>query len=58
MLIWPQNTEDSVQRCCEVLGLQPNQRFMLKPREPGESGRAPQLLPSSQVFLTTRLLPH
>lgn len=56
VLIWPQNTEDSVQRCCEVLGLQPNQRFTLQPREPGVlcPARLPQ--PCSVHHLLSRYL--
>ncbi|XP_049637934.1 NADPH-dependent diflavin oxidoreductase 1 [Suncus etruscus] len=56
VLIWPQNTEDNVQRCCEVLGLQPNQRFTLQPQEPGVlcPARLPQ--PCSVHHLLLRYL--
>lgn len=39
VLILPSNSEAHTQQFCQVLCLDPNQFFTLKPREPGEYGR-------------------
>lgn len=39
VLILPSNSEAHTQQFCQVLRLDPNQFFTLKPREPGEYGR-------------------
>ncbi|XP_045702066.1 NADPH-dependent diflavin oxidoreductase 1 isoform X1 [Phyllostomus hastatus] len=43
VLIQPENTARHVQQFCQVLGLDPDQRFVLQPREPGSP--CPERLP-------------
>nr|XP_051694856.1 NADPH-dependent diflavin oxidoreductase 1 isoform X1 [Oryctolagus cuniculus] len=56
VLIQPSNTADHVQRFCQVLGLDPNQRFWLRPQEPGTPGLEGLPQPCSVGHLVSRYL--
>ncbi|XP_040081509.1 NADPH-dependent diflavin oxidoreductase 1 isoform X2 [Oryx dammah] len=56
VLIQPENTASHIQRFCQALGLDPEQRFTLQPREPGVTcpARLPQ--PCSMRCLVSQYL--
>ncbi|KAM6183994.1 NADPH-dependent diflavin oxidoreductase 1 [Erethizon dorsatum] len=56
VLIQPSNSAAHVQQFCEVLGLDPEQRFTLQPREPGVSSPPGLPQPCSVWHLVTRYL--
>ena len=58
VLIQPSNSAAHVQRFCQVLGLDPDQLFMLQPREPGEPSLGhPDSLPSPVPWAPTPRAP-